>query len=136
VSSAPTAALSPEQALLAEINEVRAAHGLPGLRSDPRLGRAAESHARTQLAHGRIEHGPLMKRLRRFGVRAPLVGENVAWGVGAVRADEVLDRWLASPGHRRNLLRSRFRAAGIGAAFGSFAGHERAHLVTVDFAGS
>jgi uncharacterized protein YkwD len=136
VPAAPSSTSSPEHALLTQINAVRSARGLPTLYLDPRLGRAAESHARTQLAQGRIEHGPLLARLRSFGVRAPLVGENVAWGVGAVRAGQVLARWLASPGHRENLLRPGFRAAGVGTAFGPFAGHHRAHLVTVDFAGS
>ena len=69
-----------------------------------------------------------------LGARGPVFGENLAWGTG-VTAQWVVDRWLASPSHRAVLLRPGFRRVGIGIAFGAFAGHGSAAVVTADFAG-
>jgi uncharacterized protein YkwD len=41
--------------------------------------------------------------------------------------------WLASPGHRANLLRPGFRRLGLGIATGSFPGQAGATVVTADF---
>ncbi len=43
--------------------------------------------------------------------------------------------WLASPGHRRNLLRPGFRRVGLGELRTSFQGVTGATVVTADFAG-
>jgi uncharacterized protein YkwD len=123
-----------EQRLLVEINRARAANGVPPLRSDRRLKAAAEAHSRDMAAHGYLGHGDIGRRLQSYGVRARLIGENVAWGQGSVRADAVVAGWMASPVHRANLLSRQFRRVGVGVVTGSFGGHGRAHLVTADFA--
>jgi uncharacterized protein YkwD len=122
--------------LLTAMNEVRAAHGLAPLRLDPRLQRAARAHSSDMIRRNYFAHGPFMSRLARFGVRGPRVGENLAWGVGA-GADPrgVVQRWLASPPHRANLLRRGFRRVGIGLLVGQFGGYSRAAVMTADFAG-
>jgi uncharacterized protein YkwD len=43
-------------------------------------------------------------------------GENIA--LGPQSADEVVDGWLASPGHCANIMDSRFRHIGVGLATG------------------
>ena len=81
-------------------------------------------------------HGSFAARLARFGVRAPRVGENLAWGVGAgAEPRDVVRRWLESPSHRANLLRRGFRRVGLGLRAGPFAGYGRAVVITADFAG-
>jgi uncharacterized protein YkwD len=81
-------------------------------------------------------HGAFAARIRRVGVRAPLIGENLAWGVGRLsRARSIVRMWLASPGHRANLLDPGFRLVGVGAVRGNFGGHPDALMVTTDFAG-
>jgi uncharacterized protein YkwD len=45
------------------------------------------------------------------------VGENIEFGHPGLVAGEVLRDWLASPGHRANLVSARWRDAGIGAVF-------------------
>jgi uncharacterized protein YkwD len=128
------AAASPP--LLAAMNEVRAAHGLAPLRLDPRLQRAAHAHSSDMLRRNYFAHGPFVSRLTRFGVRGPRVGENLAWGVGT-GADprQVVRSWLASPRHRKNVLRRGFRRVGIGLLVGPFAGYSGATVMTADFAG-
>jgi uncharacterized protein YkwD len=81
-------------------------------------------------------HYGFVDRMRRFGVRGPYVGENLAWGVGtSAEARAIVGGWLASPSHRGNLLNPRFRFVGLGFASGEFNGHAGATLVAANFAG-
>ena len=131
-----TDAAAVERALLDEVNRVRSAHGLPALRLDATLQRAARSHSDDMLRRGYFGHGSFAERLARFGARGPRLGENLAWGAGtAAAARHMVQRWLASPPHRANLLRPGFQRIGVGASVGSFSGYESVRLVTADFAG-
>lgn len=122
--------------MLTEVNRVRSVHGLPPLRVDPALQRAARAHSLDMLQRGYFGHGAFARRLQRFAARGPRLGENLAWGVGvAGEVRSIVQRWLASPPHRANLLRRGFRRIGIGAVVGSFSGYGGAMLVTADFAG-
>ena len=135
--AAPAAARTgAARALLDEMNRVRAAHGVAPLRLDTPLDRAARSHAADMLRRGYFAHGAVASRLRSFGARGPVFGENLAWGVGPHgAAGSIVSQWLASPPHRANVLRPGFRRVGIGVVVGRFAGHGRAHVVTATFAG-
>ena len=125
-----------ESALLTVMNQVRVAHGLRPLRADPRLETAARGHSRRMLRTGAFTHGAFNVRIRRVGVQAPRVGENLAWGAGAfARAQMIVQMWLASPSHRANLLRPGYRIVGVGAVKGCFNGQRHALMVTTDFAG-
>ena len=135
-ASSSSASATSSAALLQAMNEVRRTHGLTPLRVDARLTRAARAHSSDMIRRQYFAHGALAPRLKRFKVRGPLVGENLAWGVGALaHARAVVAQWMASPPHRANLLRPGFRRVGVGSAFGRFAGHSRARVVTADFAG-
>jgi uncharacterized protein YkwD len=122
--------------LLTAMNEARVANGLRPLRADWRLERAARSHSSKMLRTGTFYHGAFNARIRRTGVRADRVGENLAWGQGSLSAARSIVRgWLASPEHRANLLRPGYEIVGVGALRGYFAGHRNALMVTTDFAG-
>lgn len=122
--------------MLTALNEARAAHGLRPLRWDGRLERAARGHSAKMIRTDRLFHGAFARRIRRVGVRAPLVGENLAWSTGSLtQARAVVSMWLASPPHRANLLRPGYRMIGVGAVRGRFNGHTGALVVTTDFAG-
>ena len=134
---AQTASLTrTESSLLTVMNQVRLAHGVQPLRADGRLERAARSHSSKMLSAGVFFHGAFNARIRSVGVRAPRVGENLAWGAGrASRARAIVRMWLASPGHRRNLLDRGYRLVGVGALRGSFSGRRGVLMITTDFAG-
>jgi uncharacterized protein YkwD len=69
-------------------------------------------------------------------VRAPRVGEDLAWGTGRLsRARAIVRMWLASPSHRANLLHPGYRMVGVGALRGTFDGCSGALMITTDFAG-
>jgi uncharacterized protein YkwD len=125
-----------ESALLQEMNRVRATHGLPPLRADLHLERAARAHTSTMLSTGVFRHGAFDRRMERFDVHGRLAGENLAWGSGSRGTPRaIVGAWLASPPHRANLLRASFRRVGVGDRVGSFQGVDDAHVVTADFAG-
>jgi len=126
----------PERSVLAELNRVRGAHGLAQLRVDYRLQLAARAHATDMLRRDYFAHGPVMSRILGFGAAGPVFGENLAWGTGRrAGAGAIVAGWLASPGHRANLLRSGFRRIGVAAPTGTFRGIAGVRMVTADFAG-
>jgi uncharacterized protein YkwD len=117
------------------INEVRHKNGLPLLRVDPVLQRAARSHSADMLRRDYFDHGAFGQRLTRFGVRARMMGENIAWWPDAkAELRAVVQMWLGSPGHRANLLRAGFRRVGVAAPAGTFQG-TKVRMITADFAG-
>src|SRR5262245_878066 len=71
---------------LTVMNQARVARGVPPLRADARLARAARGHSRDMVAHGYFAHGDFPARIRRTGWMRfrPVwrVGENLAWGTG------------------------------------------------------
>jgi uncharacterized protein YkwD len=137
ISSAPAATLTPpERSVLAEMNRVRAGHGLQRLQVDDRLQLAARAHARDMLSRDYFAHGPFLSRILSYGASGPIFGENLAWGSGSrARARAIVAGWLASPGHRTNLLRAGFRRVGVAAPSGTFRGIAGVRMVTADFAG-
>lgn len=125
-----------ERTLLGAVNGVRAAHNLPPLRTDKTLVRAARDHSATLIRRDVLAHGAFSLRLIRYGARGPLFGENLAWGTGEqARAHNIVRAWMASPGHRNNLLGLRWHRIGIGSRTGTFLGYADATVVTADFAG-
>lgn len=135
-AQAGTPPVGPAQAVLDEMNSVRAQYGLPPLRRDIRLARAARSHVVDLLQTNTFGHGDFAGRLRRFGASGPLFGENLAWGTGRRGSPTgVVRAWLKSPPHRTILLRPGWRRVGVGVAVGSFAGWRSARIVAADFAG-
>ena len=135
--AASTATLTQaESSLLTAMNEVRLANGVQPLRADTRLERAARAHSSKMLRTGTFYHGAFNARIRRTGVHAPRVGENLAWGRGPLGvARSIVSMWLASPEHRANLLHAGYRIVGVGALRGCFDGHRNTLMVTTDFAG-
>ena len=118
------------------MNRVRASHGLRPLRFDGRLHSAARAHSADMMRRGYFAHGAFGRRMSAFGVRAPVVGENLAWGTDTYAAPStIVESWIASPEHRANLLRAGFRRIGVGSAVGRFVGRPGATVVTADFAG-
>jgi len=136
-ASSAAALSSDERSLLREMNRARTAYGLPRLNIDRALQRAARAHSREMLRREWFAHGSVGPRFLRFGIRSPVLGENLAWGVGEDALPRVVVRsWLESPSHRRNLLDRSFRRVGVASAVGSFLGYADASVITTDFSGS
>jgi uncharacterized protein YkwD len=47
------------------------------------------------------------------------LGENLAWGTGDLSTPQgVMNSWMASPGHKANILKRAYREVGIGIRLG------------------
>jgi len=114
-------ALDPEErAFCTQINAYRAAKGLAPLRVSTALTRAAGWMSADMAANDYIDHtdsrgrtAPV--RIRIFGFRSTVLGENLAAGMST--AATTFAQWKAEPAHRRGMLRSNFRLIGIGRAY-------------------
>jgi len=110
-----------ERVLVDEINEIRVTHGFVALTVNDRLREVARAHSGAMLADGFFGHespdGSLpADRVRAARIRFRLIGENVARSLqplGAIHS--VVDEWMASPGHRANILTPDFRETAVGA---------------------
>ena len=151
----PDAGLTPTQqnldrireATLCLVNRERALHGEAPLRANTDLQQAAQAHTESMIANDYFEHlGPgdqtPMQRMRAAGyISSPQigysVGENIAWGtlwLGNPRS--IVAAWMASPGHRANILDARFRDTGIGVSSRtprSLGGGQSGGVYTQDF---
>jgi len=115
-------------ATLCLLNRARARHGLPPLRTNPKLARAARRHARDMVRRRYFSHDSLggasaFDRILRthYAPRRSSwwLGENIGWGSLSRSQPAALVRaWMHSPGHRANILSRRFREVGIGIAPG------------------
>ena len=99
----------------AHLREIRASAGLPALAADPTLEKAAIRQAGYMARSGKMEHttGPgldFVTRMRRDGVAAP-AAENLAHG--RMEPQRLFSMWMASPGHRTNMLDPRFSRYGL-----------------------
>lgn len=124
--------------MLGEINKIRQSKGRRALASDPHLDRVAQGHAEDMLARSYYSHrNPEGETVRQRAAAAgypaaKVIAENIAKGrFGPI---EVLHRWMASSGHRNNLLRRNVSAVGNGVAVGEDEGEVQVLWVQV-FAG-
>jgi len=121
-----------EGALQAEVNAERAAHGLAPLAPEARLGAVARAHSRDMAERRYFGHhdpegrGPGERLQHGYAEWVGAYAENVyhVGGAGALSAPErtpealarrIVRGWMASPGHRANLLRAEMNLAGLGA---------------------
>ena len=129
-----------EYTILRETNLRRQASGKDPLKLDPELNIIAREHSQDMLARNFYDHnnpdgdGPTERALAK-GIRVSSGGwygiaENIA--VVYIGNDEdcstydedslgdcLVDKWMSSPGHRENILDSKYLDIGIGVACGS-----------------
>jgi len=104
-------------------NQVRAENGLQPLTVNDELTRSAGTHARDMATRNYFSHWTPEgwdAGLRIYGWGYPRwagVAENIAAGQGSPW--QVVQSWLASPGHRANLLNPNFRSFGVGHYYAS-----------------
>jgi uncharacterized protein YkwD len=125
-----------EALLLAAVNRDRAAVGLAPVAWDEPLARAARAYSqemseRQQVDHVSARSGNAADRVRRAGVDAVFVFENVA------RANSVAEAqrsFMTSPGHRANVLARNVTRLGAGVVIRNEAGGVPSLYVTQLFA--
>jgi uncharacterized protein YkwD len=111
------------------LNVQRSANGLRRLKASRTLARSARRYARAMVAHRFFSHvspagQTLEARISRSGYLRGATGwaygENLAWGSGSrATPRQIVTAWMASPGHRANILSARWRNIGVGIAPGA-----------------
>jgi uncharacterized protein YkwD len=131
------------QATLCLLNNERAAQGLrpvaeaPGL-TQPSRAYSARMVAESFFAHESPDGGTLVDRLTAVGYIAPdgdwTVGENIAWGQGHLSTPRnIVAAWMASPGHRKNVLTGEYTEIGLGVVTGTPGDTSWGATYTTDF---
>ncbi|MDT1060510.1 CAP domain-containing protein [Paracoccus sp. CPCC 101403] len=110
------------RAALTHSNAVRAAAGLPALRLNARLQRAAELQACDMASRGVMDHrgtsstGPGM-RVKQLGYKPRITAENIAAGASSIfDLNGTLSEWARSEKHRANTVIPQLKEMGIGHA--------------------
>jgi uncharacterized protein YkwD len=99
------------------INQYRRKKGLPALATDPVIEAEARRHTIAMASHrSPFGHDGFSYRSKVITSKIPGVtatAENVAYGSRS--AKEVVDGWLRSPGHKKN-IEGKYKLTGIGVA--------------------
>jgi uncharacterized protein YkwD len=131
--------------MLDRLNALRARRGLAPLKVSAGLSSAAQRHSVDMARNGFCGHdsangASFWRRVSGFYARGPgwtmwSVAENVLCHPLRLSASAALGQWLASPGHRANLLAPQWREVGLGAVYAdpSQSRGRDALLVTADF---
>lgn len=150
-----------ETNILQLINGYRVSNGRSALRVDARLSEIARNHSQDMARNNHYSHINLRgddptARARRVGYNChnPLsigIAENIhvlygytsslrtsagityQWETQETMARRFVVDWISSPGHRQNILDSRYGLTGLGVAFGSYNGIKHAIFVTHKF---
>lgn len=99
--------ISPQEILFFH-NKERTIRKIHNLEFDEGLSRTAQKHAEWMALNSNLQHS----RLKLDGTGFFIMGENIAMGYRSI--DTVIDGWMNSPGHRKNILNVHYTHAGIG----------------------
>jgi uncharacterized protein YkwD len=110
-----------QQAIVCLVNWARRKADRPALAAAPKLERASTLKGRVVVSCGQLSHSPCgsdpAASVKAAGYRYAWFGENIWFGTwGAYNARQVVASWLASGGHRANILRPPFRHFGVARA--------------------
>lgn len=105
-----------------------------------KLQEAARSHSRDMVRRDYFSHNTkgrnetACERVKRYGYRYRLCAENIAWGQRkASNPINIMQGWMKSRYHRKNILNGRLRQVGIGTYSGTYQGMDRVTMYTADF---
>ncbi|MCD5324825.1 MULTISPECIES: SafA/ExsA family spore coat assembly protein [Pontibacillus] len=117
---------SVEQEVIRLTNKERAKQGLPALKSDWQLSRVARYKSRDMrdqgyFAHNSPTYGSPFEMMKSFNISYRKAAENIA--AGQRTPQEVVQAWMDSPGHRKNILDKDLTYIGVGYAEGGSYGN-------------
>jgi uncharacterized protein YkwD len=141
---------SAEHKLVQRINHVRENHGLKPFGVATRLHRAAKRHSNSMAKVGYFRHELRYRGTwKSFGAwirwywpgpdyTSWSAGENLAWGAPDLGFRKTVSLWMASDGHRANLLSKGWNRIGVSIVHvtdpvGIYAPYASATIVTADF---
>lgn len=101
------------------VNQQRAAHGLSALSINTQLTKTATLKSEDMAKLNYFDHtsptyGSPFEMMQQFGISYRTAGENIA--MGQTSPEQVMNGWMNSEGHRKNILNASFTQIGVGVA--------------------
>lgn len=105
------------EAILKLVNQERRKAGVPDLKLSDKLTQIAYTKAKDMadknyFSHDSPTYGSPFDMLKHFGVSYSYAGENIA--AGQKSAEEVMNSWMNSSGHKANILNKNYTELGVG----------------------
>jgi uncharacterized protein YkwD len=114
--AATTAPATLRAAVVCLINKQRLANGLPAVAESTKLDSSSQSWTDAMVAQGVFAHvtssSNPVARIEATGYDWQALGENIATGFETPQ--QVVDAWMASPDHCKNILDPQYREVGTG----------------------
>ncbi|MCM3704929.1 MULTISPECIES: CAP domain-containing protein [Cytobacillus] len=106
-----------EKKVLELTNQEREKAGVPALKLDEELSKVAREKSRDMKSKGYFDHnsptyGSPFDMMKQFGISYTTAGENIA--MGQQSPEEVVQAWMNSEGHRKNIMNANFTHLGVG----------------------
>lgn len=106
-------------------NKERAKRDMNPLEWDNSLARLAENHCNDMINRGFFAHNnpdgeTPFDRMKKAGILYWMAGENIA--AGQYSPEAVIESWMNSAGHRKNILNPDFKSLGVGVVRGGHYG--------------
>lgn len=130
-------------ALLCLHNQIRVQSGLPTLKDNAKLRKAATGHSNDMVNDGFFDHtspngDTFVDRIIGAGYAKRndgwTIGENLAWGTGELSTPQaIMDAWMNSAGHKANIVKKSYKEVGIAVRLGVPTDGTVGATVTADF---
>jgi uncharacterized protein YkwD len=130
-------------ALLCLHNQIRGNAGLPAIKDNAKLRKAAAGHNDDMVADGFFDHtspngDTFVDRILDAGYAKRndgwTIGENLAWGTGELSTPQaMMNAWMNSSGHKANILKKSYKEVGIAVRLGVPSDAGVGATVTADF---
>jgi len=130
-------------ALLCLHNQIRVQAGLPTLKDNAKLRKAAVGHSNDMVNDGFFDHtspngDTFVDRIIGAGYAKRndgwTIGENLAWGTGELSTPQaIMDAWMNSAGHKANIVKKSYKEVGIAVRIGVPTDGTVGATVTADF---
>ncbi len=106
-----------EQEIVRLVNQERAKQGLKPLTENWEISRVARIKSQDMandnyFSHDSLTYGTPFKMLSNYGIKYSQAAENIA--KGQKTAQEVVNSWMNSTGHRANILNPNYNQIGVG----------------------
>lgn len=106
-----------EQKVIDLVNEIRVQNGLKKFTASWELSRVARYKSQDMkdnkyFSHTSPTYGSPFNMIKNFGIPFKTAGENIAYGYSTPQA--VVNGWMSSEGHRKNILNPNFTQIGVG----------------------
>lgn len=101
------------------VNQERQQRGLKPYQHNNKLANVAQTKAEDMrdnnyFSHQSPTYGSPFEMMKEFDIQYSAAGENIARGQRT--AEEVMNSWMNSPGHRKNILSKKYTHIGVGLA--------------------